>query len=140
MPGVTTPQSSGSEPGSNASFGSPSDPYSPPQGGYPPQQGYPPPQGYPSAPGYPPVAGPGAYGVDAYGNPLSDKSKIAAGLLNILIPIGIGRFYLGYTGLGVAQLLVGVLTFGLGTIWSLIDGILILAGNVPDAQGRKLRA
>ncbi len=73
------------------------------------------------------------------GEPLSDKSKLVAGLLQLLIPLGIGRFYLGHTGIGVAQLLVTVVTCGLGAIWPFIDGILILIGNVRDAKGRPLR-
>ena len=70
---------------------------------------------------------------------VSDKSKLAAGLLQILLPIGIGRFYLGYTNIGIAQLIVSIVTFGIGSIWSFIDGIMIVVGNVPDAQGRPLR-
>lgn len=71
--------------------------------------------------------------------PVEQKSKLAAGLLNILIPIGIGNFYLGYTGKAVAQLLLGFFC-GVGVIWSLIDGILILTGkpNV-DAKGIPLK-
>jgi TM2 domain-containing membrane protein YozV len=73
------------------------------------------------------------------GIPFSDKQKVVAGLLQLLIPIGIGRFYLGHTGLGVAQLLVTFITCGLGTLWPVIDGIMILMGNVPDVHGRPLR-
>ena len=96
-------------------------------------------------PGYGAPAAFGAYGADPsapYGRdpytgvPLSDKQKIVAGLLQLFIgSLGIGRFYLGYTGIGVAQLLT---CGGLG-IWALIDAILILIGKVPDAQGRPLR-
>src|SRR5690348_6445640 len=50
--------------------------YPPPKGGYPGwQPPYPPPGGQPGMP-YPP----GAPYVDAYGQPLSDKSKLTAGL------------------------------------------------------------
>lgn len=101
-------------------------PYGPP----PPYQGQ-----YPQA-YFPPYQG-APYGVDAYGRPLSDKSRILAGLLQIFLGyFGVGRFYLGYTGLGVAMLLLSWLTCG---IWPLIDGILILVGKVPDSQGRTLR-
>lgn len=79
----------------------------------------------------------GPYGVDAYGRPLSDKSKLVAGLLQLFLgTLGIGRFYLGYTGLGVAMLLLSWLTCG---IWPLVDAILILLGRVPDSDGRTLR-
>jgi hypothetical protein len=66
----------------------------------------------------------------------SDKSKMVAGLLQIFIGgLGIGRFYLGYTGIGVAQLL----TCGGCGIWSLIDAVMILTGKVPDVDGRPLK-
>lgn len=85
---------------------------------------------------------PGAQGAPQYPNApaLSDKSKLVAGLLQIFLGgFGIGRFYLGYTGLGVAQLLVTIFTCGLGGIWGFIDGILILVKGGTDAQGRPLR-
>jgi hypothetical protein len=114
-----------------------------PQGPQPTPGGpYPPPyQGQPAPYAPPPGAYPGAYyGVDQYGRPLSDKSKLTAGLLGIFVGgFGVGRFYLGYTNIGVLQLVVTILTCGIGSIWGLIDGIMILVGNVPDAEGRTLR-
>lgn len=124
----------------------------PPTYGAAPDYGMPPPAGYPPpAPGYgappPPYGGgnpypqPGApFGVDAYGRPLSDKSKLTSGLLQLFLGgFGVGRFYLGYTQIGVLQIVVTVVTCGLGAIWGLIDAILILTDKVPDAQGRTLR-
>jgi TM2 domain-containing membrane protein YozV len=77
------------------------------------------------------------------GEPYSEKSKVIAGLLQLLGLfgiLGIGRFYLGYTGLGVAQLLVGLFTCGIGAvIWGIIDAILLLTDRVRDPQGRPLR-
>ncbi|MBS4726917.1 TM2 domain-containing protein [Mycobacterium sp. SM1] len=112
----------------------------------PPQESYPPsaPGPYPGQPAqYPPApyGPPGAhYGVDANGRPLSDKSKLVAGLLEIFLgSFGVGRFYLGYTGIGIAQIAATWLTCGLGAIWPLIDGIMMIMGKVPDAQGRTLR-
>ena len=68
------------------------------------------------------------------------KSRVAAGLLNIFLPFGVGRFYLGYSSLGVGQLLVTIFTCGVGGLWSVIDGIMILTGNpATDAEGRQLQ-
>ncbi|MEQ3549686.1 DUF1707 domain-containing protein [Pseudonocardia nematodicida] len=101
---------------------------------------------------YPPHPGPPAYGPNAgydaaapfgrepfSGRPYSDKQKIIAGLLQLFLPFGVGRFYSGHTGLAVAQLVVTFLTFGLGAVWSFVDGIVILAGNPHDPAGRPLR-
>jgi TM2 domain-containing membrane protein YozV len=83
---------------------------------------------------------PGAPYVDAYGHPLSDKSKLTAGLLELFLGgFGVGRFYLGYTGIGIAQIAVTVLTCGIGGIWPFVDAIMMLTGNVRDPQGRTLR-
>ena len=115
----------------------------PPAGGYgPPAGGYgPPPPGMGMGMGMGPMVGAGPhapYGVDPItGMPFSDKSKMIAGLLQIFLgSFGVGRFYTGHIGLGVAQLLLGWMTCG---VWPLIDGILMLMGKVPDAQGRPLR-
>lgn len=116
--------------GSDPSFPPPVGDY----GGYPP----PPPYGAQYG-GYPPPY-PGQFGVDPWGRPLSDKSKMVAGLLQIFLgTFGIGRFYLGYNGIAVAQLAVSLLTCGIGAIWPFVDGILILLGKVQDPSGRPLR-
>lgn len=88
------------------------------------------------------------------GEPLSDKSKLVAGLLQLIGlfgVLGIGRLYLGYTGLGIAQLVIGIvggliiglLTCGVGflipVVWAVIDAVLILTDRVRDPQGRPLR-
>jgi TM2 domain-containing membrane protein YozV len=82
-----------------------------------------------------------AYGVDAHGRPLSDKSKRVAALLQLFLGMfGGGRFYLGYNKIGYLQgIVTGISAFTLGWIWPLIDVIMILTGNLPDAQGRTLR-
>ena len=90
-----------------------------------------------SVPPPPPMASPMGYG--GVVNP--PKSKIVAGILGILIGgLGIHRFYLGYIGIGIAQIVVTLLTFGFGAIWGFIEGILILVGSgiTTDAQGRPL--
>jgi TM2 domain-containing membrane protein YozV len=103
----------------------------PPPGAY----GAPPPYG-----GYQPPYPGGPFGVDAYGRPLSDKGKLVAGLLQIFLgSFGVGRFYLGYNGIAIAQIAVTWLTCGIGAIWPFVDGILILIGKVPDSNGRTLR-
>lgn len=81
------------------------------------------------------------YGIHpATGLPYSDKSKLVAGLLQILLPLGIGRMYIGHTGTGVAQLLVTIFTCGVGAIWPFVDGFLILLRDEKDSQGRILRS
>jgi TM2 domain-containing membrane protein YozV len=112
----------------------PEDPTPPPY----PQQGYPQ-QGYTPGPyGASPQA---PYGVHPMtGLPYSDKSKLVAGLLQILIPLGIGRFYIGDTKTGVWQLVVTILTCGIGGLWPFIDGIIILASDSKDSNGRPLRS
>jgi hypothetical protein len=78
------------------------------------------------------------YGRDpATGRPYSDRMKVIAGLLQLFLPFGIGRFYTGHTGIAIAQLVL--VFFGVGVIWSFIDGIVILAGHPTDPQGRPLR-
>lgn len=140
---MTEPPFSGNE-------GGPS--YTPP----PPQPGYVPPgpQYAPPPPGaYPPPAGGYAGGyVDpaapwgrhpVTGEPFSEKSKVVGGLLQLLGLfglVGIGRIYLGYTSLGVIQLVVGLITCGIGAIiWGIVDAILILTDKVRDPEGRPLR-
>lgn len=95
----------------------------------PPYPGQPGPQ-YPGQPQYDPVTG----------QPYSDKSKLVAGLLQILLGgFGVGRFYTGHTQTAVLQIVVTVFTCGIGSIWGLIDGIMILVNGGTDAQGRPLR-
>jgi TM2 domain-containing membrane protein YozV len=121
-----------------------------PYGSVPPPPPPPPPQpglgyqGY-QQPGVPA----GAYGVSSQapyglhpetGIPYSDKNKIVAGLLQIFLPFGIGRFYIGDTKMGVIQLVVTLLTCGIGGIWCLVDGIIMLATDSKDANGYMLRS
>ena len=66
------------------------------------------------------------------------KSKLVAGLLGIFIGgLGIHNFYLGYNKKAIAQILLSCV--GVGGIWGLIDGILILCGKIDkDANGNPL--
>lgn len=121
--------------------GTPQSPY----GGQPPQ--YPYAQGQPAPYQYPqsaPPQGPQGYqGYAPQGYPppqilvqRQPKSRVAAGLFGIFLGgLGIHRFYLGYTTIGLIQLLgclvlgafsFGFLSFAVG-IWGLVEGILILA-------------
>ena len=102
----------------------------------PPAAAYQPP---PAAPYQPPMGGQvPAVGPD--GTPL--KSKMVAGLLGIFLGgFGVHNFYLGNTNKGIIQIVVTLVTCGLGAIWGTIEGILILVGNEgfsTDAQGRPL--
>ena len=78
-------------------------------------------------------------------NPDMQKSKMAAGLLGIVLgALGVHNFYLGYTGKALAQLLISVLSCGFlavaSEIWGLIEGIMILTGNInKDAKGIPLK-
>ena len=68
------------------------------------------------------------------------KSKLVAGLLGILLGgYGVHSFYLGFTGRGILQIVVTLLTCGAGSLWGLIEGIMILCGNInKDAKGNPL--
>ena len=68
-------------------------------------------------------------------NSAAPKSYVTALLLSFFLGgLGVDRFYLGYTGLGIAKLLT---CGGLG-VWSLIDFILIIVRKVPAADGSEL--
>ncbi|MGW3965438.1 DUF1707 domain-containing protein [Amycolatopsis sp. NPDC005003] len=76
-----------------------------------------------------------------YGPPpvvYSPRSRTVAGVLQIVLPFGVGRFYTGQTGLGVAQLFATFCT-GVGVFWPIIDGIMLLVNGGTDAEGRPLR-
>jgi TM2 domain-containing membrane protein YozV len=143
------------DPSQFGSSGEGTPPQPPPPSGYPPP--YPAYQQYPQYPQYPgayadPAAPYGRHPVT--GEPVSDKSKVVAGLLQLLGLIGFlgfGRIYIGQVGFGIAQLLVGffgaivigILTCGIGflipVVWAVIDAIVIFTGNVRDNHGRPLR-
>ena len=116
--------------------------YPPPSGQFPPPY-YPPPVFYPD-----PAAPYGRHPLT--GEPFSDKSKVIAGLLQLLGLVGvlgIGRIYLGNTTLGITQLVgclvFGIITCGIGfivpVIWGIIDAVLIFTDRVRDSAGRPLR-
>ena len=78
----------------------------------------------------------------ALGQPISgeQKSKLVAGLLGIFLGgFGIHNFYLGNNKRGVIQIIVTLVTCGIGAIWGFVEGIMILVGHInTDASGRPL--
>jgi TM2 domain-containing membrane protein YozV/ribosomal protein L40E len=92
----------------------------------------------------------GARLIGGPGGGVSDKSRTAATLLAFFLGgLGIHRFYLGHTGIGVAQLILYILgwatiwIFGIGAIffvavgiWALVDFIMLLAGTMRDSNGK----
>lgn len=152
-------------PGGPPPPGAPGNPYGPP--GYAPPPGPPPPggpQGF-GPPGYGPPPAPGGFGGGfappmagapfgvhpQLGLPYSDKQKMIAALLQLLVGFGVGRFYIGHTNVAVAQLvtcIVGIFvlswfTCGLSALvalWTFVDGIILLTSqDVRDANGLPLR-
>jgi hypothetical protein len=133
---------------------------------YSPYAAYSPPPVSGYAAGYPPNHGLvqlTAYGQDPVtGEPYSDKSKIVAGLLQLLLGAllslgGVGRLYAGNTAIGVTQIclsLLGWIAFWCGFVlffvswfvwfglwvWFVVDGIVMLAGRPRDGQGRLLHS
>jgi hypothetical protein len=119
---------------------------------------------YPGLPlSVPPMTGgPGMASPDFHpvtGEPLSDRSSLTAGLLQIFLgAFGAGRLYTGHVALALFQLSTGWFLFmftmcaGLGfeegsvlgllwvsLVWPVIDGIVLLGRGGRDSKGRRLR-
>jgi hypothetical protein len=80
----------------------------------------------------------------------SDKSRLVAGMLELLVPIGAGRFYLGHQTMGASQatcamfawLFLGQGLWAMGAallVWSFVDAVVLLTFGGTDSHGRKLR-
>lgn len=82
----------------------------------------------------------------AVSKPESEKSKIIAGVLAILVgSLGIHSFYLGYTKKGIIQLVLSlalswtfVAPLAVG-IWAIVDAVNIFMGKMSDADGKPLK-
>lgn len=150
--GLRNPPQAPGQPTYQAPYATP--PQTPYQGQYPAPPQYPAPAQHPAPPQYQspyPAPQPGPY--PPVGSPWAPvdpraKSRLAAGLLGIFLgSLGIHRFYLGYTGVGIVMLLMTLLSFGLlapvTSIWGLVEGILYLTDKTGrysrDATGRPLR-
>ncbi|MCQ2000587.1 TM2 domain-containing protein [Arthrobacter zhaoxinii] len=120
-----------------------------PSPGYPNQPG----EGYPNqAQGYPVQGYPNqaqGYGHAQFGHAPQgsgyrpQKSRVAAGLLGVFLGgFGVHRFYLGNNNLGIAQIIVTVVTSGLGGAWGFVEGLMILCNAKAfraDAHGVPLK-
>ncbi len=85
-----------------------------------------------------------------YGDPpprpigYSHRNRWVAGTLGVLLgPFGVHRFYLGFTGIGLLQVLRTVGSIFILTpvvaIWTVIEGILCFCGAMNDVDGLPLR-
>jgi TM2 domain-containing membrane protein YozV len=83
------------------------------------------------------------FGIPKTANP-NGRSKLAAGLLGIFLGgFGIHSFYLGKASIGIIQIVVTLVTCGLGSVWGLIEGIVILCSKPgtsyhQDSDGNEL--
>lgn len=71
---------------------------------------------------------------------VSSRHRVVAGLLGIILgAFGVHRFYLGFIGIGLLQIFLTFITYGLAGIWGFIEGILCLTGQMRDVDGLPLR-
>lgn len=69
------------------------------------------------------------------------KKRVTAGLLGIFLGgFGVHNFYLGFHVKAIIQILLSVFCCGVGGIWGLIEGIMILVNKINvDAKGESLQ-
>ncbi len=69
------------------------------------------------------------------------KQKMIAFLLAFFLgPLGVHNFYLGKTGMGVAQLILTITVIGavVSLPWAFVQMIMIIMGKIDDADGNPL--
>lgn len=65
--------------------------------------------------------------------PPGSEKKIVAGIFGILLGgLGIHKFYLGYTKQGIIQIVITIVTCGIGGLIGLIEGIIYLTKSDDD--------
>ncbi len=90
------------------------------------------------------MAGSSSVCVDANNVPLyeSQKFQLVAGMLGIFLGgFGAHNFYLGKNDTAIIQLILTLCTGGIGAIWGLVEGVMILFGSPnyrQDAYGNPL--
>lgn len=83
--------------------------------------------------GYQPIQPPPAYGGITDWKAQGAEKKLAAGLCGILVGgFGIHKFILGYTTEGIIQIVITLLTCGVGHIIGLVEGIIYLTKTDED--------
>lgn len=70
----------------------------------------------------------------------STRSRLVAGLLGVFAGgFGVHNFYLGRIAIGMLQIALTLLTFGVASVWGFVEGILLLCGRInKDSKGRTL--
>ena len=59
--------------------------------------------------------------------PQQENKKVVAGIFDLLLgSLGIHKFYLGYTTEGIIQIVISIVTCGIGGIIPFVEGILYL--------------
>ena len=81
--------------------------------------------------------------VSASGQPAGAEKKILAGIMGLLFGgFGVHKFILGYTTQGILQIVITIVTCGVGSIVGLIEGIIYLTKSDEEfvatyVQGRR---
>ena len=67
------------------------------------------------------------------GKPAGAEKKVVAGIFGILLGgLGVHKFYLGYTKEGIIQIVISVVTCGIGSLIGFIEGIIYLTKSDED--------